>query len=363
MLRAGLWEKEARLSQLGEVDYEEIMRLAEEQSVVGLITAGLEHVQDVKVPHKDLLQFIGTTLQLEDRNTAMNTFIEEIVGKMREAGIYTIIVKGQGIAQCYDRPMWRSSGDVDFLLDDDNYEKAKAFLTPMADTVEKESDKHQGMNIGSCVVEIHGDQHCGLSARMDRMIDEVQREVFCEGKVRTWANGKTIVFLPAPDEDVFIVFTHFIKHFYKEGLGLRQICDWCRLLWTYKDSLNHGLLESRIKKAGLMSEWCAFATFTVEYLGMPKEAMPFFCENQNQNEKFNRKAERILKYVMEVGNMGHNRDDGSDRRRSFLARKVASFSRRVADFCNHALIFPMDSLRFFPSIVFNGIRLAAKGIG
>ena len=50
LVRAGLWEKEARLSQFGEVDYEEIMGLAEEQSVDGLVTAGLEHVTDVKVP-------------------------------------------------------------------------------------------------------------------------------------------------------------------------------------------------------------------------------------------------------------------------------------------------------------------------
>lgn len=63
MIRAGLWEKEARLLRFGEVDYEEIMRLAEEQSVDGLVTAGLEHVVDVEVPQEDLLQFIGLSLQ------------------------------------------------------------------------------------------------------------------------------------------------------------------------------------------------------------------------------------------------------------------------------------------------------------
>lgn len=359
LVRAGLWEKEARLSQFGKVDYEEVMRLSEEQSVVGLITAGLEHVADVKMPQVDLLQFIGSTLQLEERNQSMNSFIEGIVGKMREVGIYTLIVKGQGIAQCYERPMWRSSGDVDFLLSEDNYEKAKAFLTPMADSVEKESDKHQGMNFGSWVIEIHGDQHCGLSARMDRTIDEVQRDIFYGGNVRSWQNGNTIIFLPGVNEDVILVFTHFIKHFFKEGLGLRQICDWCRLLWRYRDKVDVRLLESRIKKAGMMSEWRAFAAFVVEYLGMPIEAMPMY----SSEEKWKRKADKICKFVMEVGNMGHNRDDSSVGRRSFLARKVASFNRRVSDFGNHALIFPSDSLRFFPSIVFHGIRLAAKGVG
>ena len=38
LVRAGLWESEAQLSQFGKVDYAEVMRLAEEQSVVGLIT-------------------------------------------------------------------------------------------------------------------------------------------------------------------------------------------------------------------------------------------------------------------------------------------------------------------------------------
>lgn len=77
-------------------------------------------MQDVKVPKEILLQFIGQSLQLEQRNQAMNIFIAEIVDKMRIEGIYTLLVKGQGIAQCYERPLWRASGDVDLLLSQDN---------------------------------------------------------------------------------------------------------------------------------------------------------------------------------------------------------------------------------------------------
>ena len=50
LVRAGLWEKEARLSQYGDIDFNEILRLAEEQSVVGLVAAGIEHVVDLKIP-------------------------------------------------------------------------------------------------------------------------------------------------------------------------------------------------------------------------------------------------------------------------------------------------------------------------
>lgn len=127
LVRAGLWEKEARLSQFGKVDYEDIMRLAEEQSVVGLVTAGIEASTNCtdstnnNIPKEWNLQFIGCTLQIEQQNQAMNVFLAGLIEMLRRKDIYTILVKGQGIAQCYEKPLWRTSGDIDLLLSDDSY--------------------------------------------------------------------------------------------------------------------------------------------------------------------------------------------------------------------------------------------------
>lgn len=41
LVRSGLWEAEAQILPFGKVDYKEVARFAEEQSVVGLVTAGL----------------------------------------------------------------------------------------------------------------------------------------------------------------------------------------------------------------------------------------------------------------------------------------------------------------------------------
>ena len=127
---------------------------------------------------------------------------------------------------------------------------------------------------------------------------------FCEGKVRSWSNGGTQVFLLNADEDVVYVFTHMLQHFFKEGLGLRQVCDWCRLLYRYRSELDLRLLESRIRRMGLLSEWKAFGAFAVEYLGMPVESMSFYSDEQ----KWKKKADKICAFILEVGNMGHNRD-------------------------------------------------------
>ena len=359
LVRAGLWEKEARLSQFDNIDYATILQLAEEQSVVGLVTAGLERVVDVKVPQEWLLQFIGETLQIEQQNKAMNGFIRELINQLRGKDIYTLLVKGQGIAQCYEKPLWRASGDVDLFLSDDNYSKARNILLPLGELTEPEeaAKKHLSLRMGEWIVELHGTLRSGLSYRIDKMLDTIKDDVFYGGNLRSWNNENTQVFIPSANCDAIYIFTHILQHFYKGGIGLRQICDWCRLLWTYRESLNYVLLESRIKKAGLMSEWRTFGAFAVEYLGMPVEAMPMY----SSDKKWKRKAEKICSFIIEVGNFGHNRDMDYYNSKPYVVRKMISMRRRVGDLFRHARIFPLDSIRFLPNIVYNGVRSALRG--
>jgi hypothetical protein len=220
LVQAGLWEQEVRLEPFGKVDFEEIMRLAEEQSVVGLVTAGLEHVADVNVPSEDKLQFVGQTLQIEQRNEAMNAFIGNLVNKMRIHGIYTLLLKGQGIAQCYERPLWRTCGDVDFFLSKDNYQKAIDYLSPIAIWTEEENYyiQHIAMTIDEWEVELHGTLRGGLWKRLDKTLDDVKKAIFFDGKIRSWKNKNVQVFLPKEDEDVIYVFSHILQHFFKEGM-------------------------------------------------------------------------------------------------------------------------------------------------
>lgn len=359
LLRAGLWEQDVCLGQFGNIDYSVIYKLAEEQSVVGLVAAGLEHVVDAKVPKEDALTFIGTALQLEQRNTSMNRFIGEIIDKMRTKDIYALLVKGQGIAQCYERPMWRSCGDVDLFLSGDNYKKTAEYLRPVASSVDEENEynQHLSMTVDSWVVELHGTLRSGLWRRIDRVLDDVQRAAFYDGKVRSWMNGKTQVFLPGADEDVVFVFSHILQHFFKEGIGLRQICDWCRLLWTYKDSLDVKLLEQRLRSMGIMTEWKAFASLAVNYLGMPDNTMPLY----SASKKWARKTDKIIDFILETGNFGHNRNYSYYKKSPYLMFKAISFWRHSKDTFKHSLIFPKDATLVWLERLNEGIKMVAKG--
>lgn len=367
LLRAGLWEQKISSSSTSEAakpsakfqepaDWDEVYRLAEEQSVNGIVLAGIEH-SNIKPPQEKLLQWIGEVQILEQQNKAMNHFIAGLIEKLRNADIYTLLVKGQGIAQCYERPLWRNSGDVDLFLSDGNYVKAEKLLSPFASEIDDEISyaKHKALAIDEWTVELHGSLRSGLWGSLDRELDDVQYEIFCGGNVRSWMNGKTQVFLPRADEDVVYVFSHILQHFYKEGVGLRQICDWCRLLWRFKDKLDYGLLESRIRKAGVMTEWKAFAALAVDYLGMPIEAMPFY------DSRFKVKGERILEFVLETGNFGHNRDYGYFEKYPYLVYKTISFWKHIKDGYWYFRIFPLDSLKVMARRMFVGFWVVIRG--
>jgi len=359
LVRAGLWEKDVQLTPFNDANSAEIFRLAQEQSVIGLVAAGLEHVADNKIPKEIALSFASDALQLEQRNTAMNYFIVEIVDKMRKAGIYALLVKGQGVAQCYERPLWRTSGDIDLLLIDEGYKKAKVYLTSLSDSTEPEyvPTKHFGLTINRWTVELHGSLRSGVLPRMDSVIDSIQEDTFTNKNVRIWNVSGTDIFIPCADNDVLFVFSHILKHFYDgSGVGLRQICDWCRLLWTYKESLNYGLLESRIRKAGIMKEWNSFSAFAVEYLGMPVEAMPFY------DSRFKVKGSRILECVMESGNFGHNRDISYKQKYPFVIRYAISFWLYTKLAIQRVSISPRNAIMAWWTIVKQGANAVAKAI-
>ncbi len=354
LLRAGLWSKEAWLSLNNSIDFSAIMQLAEEQSVVGLITAGLENVVDVKIPQEILLQFIGGTLQIEQKNRAMNEFVARLIEKLRGEDVYVILVKGQGIAQCYEKPLWRASGDVDLLLSKDNYNKAKMFLSEWAFSVDEENKirLHLGMTIDGWVVELHGTLFTDISKALNKVVSQVQSSIFYGGEVRSWNNGETVVFLPSPDNDVFLVFSHIMEHFYIEGIGLRQICDWCRLLWTYRSKINVKLLEHRLKDAKIMTEWKGFAAFAVENLGMTAEAIPFY----DDSPKWRKKADRIWNLILKSGNFGHNKDNSYRVKSSKVQGLLITFWRRVKEFSELTMIFPSQTPRIFLTYVVNRVR-------
>ncbi|WP_262503354.1 nucleotidyltransferase domain-containing protein [Xylanibacter ruminicola] len=364
LLRAGLWgssNQDIRID--SPTDWDSIYQLAQEQSVQGLVLQGIEELKakdiELSVPKVLLLQWIGEVQVIEQRNKEMNAFVAELIEKLRKEDIYTILVKGQGIAQCYENPLWRASGDVDLLLDTENFNRAKTLLFPLASVIEAEFEysQHLALTIDRWEIELHGTMRCGLTKKMDNFLDRIQKEMLTNKEFRVWNNAGTEILLPAYDNDIVFIFTHFIKHFFKGGIGLRQICDWCRLLWTYRERIDNDLLEKRLNEMGLITEWKAFAALAVKFLDYPCSAMPLY----GGSIKWYNKAKKILGIVIETGNFGHNRNMEYYNNSSYVVKKLMSFWKHTCDSIQHFMIFPLDSFKAWNKMIFVGIRFIITG--
>ena len=359
LLRAGLWEQEVSLAPYGPVDYDALFERAREQAVVGLIAAGLERVTDGQPTAEQRRPFREEVLDLEACNADMNDIAAWLMERLAEENVHAVLMKGPGVAQCYARPQWRAVGDIDILLDRDNYERGRVLLAPLAQSVgpEGKDTLHQSLKFASWELELHGTIRTRLSSRVDHVLDDLCFDILHRGCLRTWCDKGVNISLPDYDCDSILIFTHFLNHFYRGGVGLRQICDWCRLFWTGRDAIDLPLLGKRLESMGLMDEWRAFGALAVEFLGLPADAMPFYAPSR----VLTRKTERIQTFISASGNFGHKRGTGYYKKYPYLVRKTVSLGRRIGDLCHHALIFPRDVLRFFPHILFNGLRSALHG--
>ncbi len=100
-----------------------------------------------------------------------------------------------------------------------------------------------------------------------------------------------------------------------------------------------------------------FSALAVEWLRMPVEAMPFY----SSSALIRWKVRRILSFVLETGNFGHNRDVSYQRRYPYVIRKAISLWRHTWDVLRQLFIFPLDAMRAWGAMIKEGVGAVRKG--
>ena len=358
LLRSGLWnEVPERAPFTGGVDWEALYRLAFAQTVVPLVTDGINRLPQAFLPAEPerLDPFLGDLMSTAQRNRMLDAFIPKLFGALRE--IPVLLVKGQSLAQDYPDPERRQPGDIDLLFLPASYEAVKAILLPKATKVleEERSIWHQGMHFRSIEVEIHGSISTLMSRKLDRKLAVLLEEQFDGRPFLTVPIGGTDIPVPDADFNAVYVFVHFLQHYWAGGVGLRQFIDWMTFVSVHKRDIHPVILENRLEDLGLLRVWKTFTGFAQEYLGCPVEKLPLAAAPDAG------KNARIWRYFRRCGNFGKN-VDRSREKESYLVRKVHSFWRLVvADRLRHFPVFPRESICFFFGAFGYGLQRLAKG--
>ena len=77
--------------------------------------------------------------------------------------------------------------------------------------------------------------------------------------------------------------------------------------------------------------------------------------------KWKRKAGCIMNYILETGNMGHNRDWTYFGKYPYVIRKIISLCRHTWDIIRIFFIFPMDSVKMWGKMMGRGLGFVVEG--
>ena len=358
LLRSGLWnEVPDRVPFAGGTDWEALYRLSLEQTVVPLVTEGINRLPREFLPAEPehLDPFLGDMMATAKRNRSLDAFIPKLFHALED--IPVVLVKGQSLAQDYLEPERRQPGDIDLLLMPASYEAAKAVLLPKATKVMEEQAEtwHQGMYFHSIEVEVHGSISTLISRKLDRKLAVLLEEQFDGRPFPSVPIGGAEIPVPGADFNAVYIFVHFLQHYWSGGVGLRQLTDWMVFVSVHKRDIHPVILEKRLEEFGLLHLWKVFTGFVQEYLGCPAEKLPLAAKPDPK------KNARIWNYIRRTGNFGKNQDR-SRKKESYLVRKVHSLWRLVvADRLRHFPVFPKESVRFFFGAFGYGLQRLANG--
>ena len=116
LLRAGLWSKSADQSLFqGEVDWKAILRTSHQQTTNIIVADGIDTLPpSLCPPKKRIFKLAIRRTENTLMHNLLNTTLNQAVQALNAEGIWSILLKGQGVANNYINPQSRMCGDSGF---------------------------------------------------------------------------------------------------------------------------------------------------------------------------------------------------------------------------------------------------------
>lgn len=352
LLRNALWGTPVEIPQ-GFADWAKVARTAKIQSALGL--AG-----DVMLSDSGIASAMSSDLKTKIKTFMManimthgklNNVLVKVVSELDAAGIPSVLLKGQGLAQYYPKPELRQCGDIDLYVGLQRYADSYDILRPLATEIEDrkalEVGKHYDFFVGKVAVEIHRYSDRYPTPKLDRIYQEVSLEGLGKNLVPIQFGGVEVM-TPSDEYNAFYIFSHLFHHFLINGLGARQLCDWMLFLRSRSSHIDMRSLNTTLQRLDMLKPWQAFGCVLVKYFGMPAEAFPFYDPAQES------KADKIVKRLLDEGNFGKERDVYKKRGKIYLINKTWAMLAHIGRSLGLLFLFPRHSFRQIWHTISNG---------
>lgn len=305
LLKSAIWGTTPKLKHIPtEEEWKDIYRISNEQTVTGIMLDAISKLPDEQKPESKLrLQWIVTQKLIERKNGLMNKELVVLSEELKEKGIISYLLKGQGVAQSYPIPEHRVSGDIDYYFEERYFKAASDFFSSKGCIIEDEPDaSHAETSYKGTIIEIHRRSATFFTKRLQKRYDEISSEIIKDDKESIIIGGNEIAVLP-PMLNALQLLSHMLRHILMSGLGLRQICDWVLFVYNYQRRIDKELFIAQIKELQLYNTYKAITAIATDYLGLPKEYA--VCEISAKDKAI---AKKVMVHIMQYGNFGHYKE-------------------------------------------------------
>lgn len=296
LLRSSLWGGPYDVT-ISLEEVRQLINLANKQAVGGLVIDWL-FKKDVHMEQGLLFEAIGFLEQVRQKNKQMNQEVAGFARLMKSSNVDYLVVKGQTIASLYPEPCIRMPGDIDFLVKDYYYASEVLKKQWGVEFPKQMAEKEFAFSRGSILYELHT-YLIDFGSNKHKLYWE---KILSESRSFSLKIGGEKVNVMEPTLCAVYLFLHLFFHFVKEGLGLRQLCDWAIMMHYYSDEIENKRLAEILNKIGMLKAFCVFGTILVDKLGMKDFPLALM-------ERDRKLQARILKDIMYGGNFGREKHD------------------------------------------------------
>ena len=355
LFKVGLWGGMPDSKCFQHTDWEQVVRLAQQQTMTGVVGEAVMNLPEQLVPAEWRMRLLAAIVRIEEANIKMNNFLPVLFRRLSKHGWNVWLLKGQGVGLCYLEPLRRQPGDIDvFFTRLQDYKDACSFFKknlPESDIM-SESNKTMDFEfvVGSLYVEFHGQILTEVNRACHKHFDSWLQQVAKEPGMNTSAWDS--VLLPPCHFDAIFIFLHTVRHYFGGGIGLRQVSDWMRYVYTYQEQLDMERLTHDIKHLGLEKIWKVFGCMAVDYLGCPESMMPLY------DNRYHKEATAVLRYILNSGNFGYYDASTKTNSKSYLVQRWKAFTGHLQMKLRNFTMFPEESVYGIPSFLVDGISRA-----
>ena len=352
LLRNALWGTPLEIPE-GFCDWTGVARTAKVQSALGLCG-------DVMMSDQRIASAMPADLKTKVRTFIMsnmmshgklNAVLVKTVSELSAAGIPSVLLKGQGVAQYYPKPELRQCGDIDLYVGLENYDASYDVLKPVATEIDDrkalEVGKHYDLYVGNVMVEMHRYSDTYPTAKLDAIYQKVSLKGLTENLVPMSFSGCEVL-TPSDEYNAFYIFSHLFHHFLINGLGARQLCDWMLFLRSRGANIDMDSLKKTLVSLDMLTPWQDFGCVLVKYLGMPQELFPFYDPSREKN------AAKIVSRILTEGNFGKERDVYKKRGKVYIINKTWAMFAHIGRSFGLLFLFPRHSFRQIWHTMSNG---------